>query len=740
MEDKVQGEQFSPHSLHLDVNHLKDLKKSGLSEETIQQAKIYSVPPCDIDKQLGANYSWMEGKSLMAFPYPECDGFERYKVFPSTEGQPKYLQKKDTGNRIYILEKVRPLLSNPSIPLYITEGEKKTLKVCQEGLLCIGLGGLWNWSDGSEDKNLIPDFEKIALQSREVFIVPDNDWLNPNRHGEPKNLREAVNKLAHRLIDRGAKPFIIHLPEGSLKGIDDYLSKHSVEEFKKLAKSEVKKQTLDEMIKTAFVDDLGDIKKRMVLLNESEKEVYVGKLAKKFGIPKPAIRVDLEKMQGKGTGKDEKIEKLLNSESQKQTRFSAMEFIDDQLFYGGIWDCEKILLKSDGNIILSNPIHSCKFTRSNLTQQIAKRYKSGDLVGGIKLIHRLTHLFSSHIFFKDERIPLLLAIWVMGTYLFKIFKFYGYVLLKSPEKRCGKSLLLDILSLVCFNATPRSIIPSEASIYREVDGNAATQIFDEVESLGTQDKEKKADLMSLLNAGFQKGSAVSRMEKRGDEFVQVYYFVYSPKALAGIKKIIDTIEDRSLRIMMERKLPTEKIKRFNLRKQEPEIEILKEDLFIWALRNSGDIVEIYEEAEKFQGIEGIDDRQKDILEPLLSIAHIIDAEEGDENLKTFNKLVDLSLDMSKGRLEREKTDSAIPALIEITKEFLNGQEEKLVSSNDFFIRVQEDESLKFISSKKGLSNFLSRFELHPSLRKESGKTMRSYFITQKWINDLGRYV
>lgn len=610
------------------------------------------------------------------------------------------------------------------------------MKACQDGLPCIALAGLWNWSDGSEDKNLIPDFDKVTLRGREISIVPDNDWLSPDHHGEPKNLKKAVYEFAYRLIDRGAKVYIVQLPEGPLKGLDDYLCRHSVEKFKKLLKLEVRKHTLNEMIEGGLQDDLYDILKRMAPLREVEKEIYIGKLSKKFRISKASIKTNLKEIEGKGIGRDEKIEKLLNSESPKQTRFSAMEFIDDQLSYGGIWDGEKVLLKSDGEIIPSNPINLFKFTRSRLTSSVGKRYRSSDVVNGKDLLDRLTCLFSSYVFFRDKRIPLLLAIWVIGTYLFKIFTFYGYLWITSPTKRCGKSKLLDLLSHVCFNATPLTVIPSEASIFREVDENDATQIFDEVESLHERDKEKHIEIFSLLNAGFQKGSMVSRMEKEKEKFITIYFSVYSPKALAGIKKVTDTIEDRSFQISMVRKLKEETIKRFKPQKQKCEIESLREDLYIWALQKAEDVAGVYEEADKFGGIEGFDDRLKDILEPLLCIAHIIDAESGNENLETYNKLVDLALSMSKGRFETEQADSLAPAFVEIITEFLNGEIERFVSSDDLFRRIKENESLEFISSKKWLANILSGYSQHSVSRRQGEKTVRGYIFNQKWVDDV----
>lgn len=196
--------------------HREDLYKSGLSNETILEAGNKSVCPRDIDKIFGYE---THAKSAYEIPYPGND-YSRYKMFyaeadkinPKTgDERPKYLVKKDSGNHLYIPAKVRPILKDLSTPLYITEGEKKALKATQEGLPCIAISGLWNWSNGN--KELLPDFNQINLAGRTVYLVPDSDWLKPNREGKPKNLKQAVFELAYLLIDKGAKVNYVELPQ-----------------------------------------------------------------------------------------------------------------------------------------------------------------------------------------------------------------------------------------------------------------------------------------------------------------------------------------------------------------------------------------------------------------------------------------------------------------------------------------------------------------------------------------------
>jgi hypothetical protein len=55
------------------------------------------------------------------------------------------------------------------------------------------------------------------------------------------------------------------------------------------------------------------------------------------------------------------------------------------------------------------------------------------------LIFAIEALLLRHMFFKtDRRDALLIAVWALGTYVYDVFGFFGYLWLNSPVKRCGK--------------------------------------------------------------------------------------------------------------------------------------------------------------------------------------------------------------------------------------------------------------------------------------------------------------
>lgn len=189
--------------IHLAPAHYKDLKASGLSDETIKGAGIISVPSDQFHTKLG--FKDIGIASLMEIPFG--DDYSRFKVwYQEGKDGAKYLTRRDTENRLYLPSKTLNVLSDVSVPLYITEGEKKALKACQEGLNCIAITGLWNWKvKGSDD--LISDFGKIALQGRKIVIIPDDDWIDNDKNGRAKNLTQAVSRLATALSLKGANVF-----------------------------------------------------------------------------------------------------------------------------------------------------------------------------------------------------------------------------------------------------------------------------------------------------------------------------------------------------------------------------------------------------------------------------------------------------------------------------------------------------------------------------------------------------
>ena len=348
------------------------------------------------------------------------------------------------------------------------------------------------------------------------------------------------------------------------------------------------------------------------------------------------------------------------------------------------------------------------------------------------LIFKIAHLLSRHVFFKDRRIPLLISIWILGTYLYELFSYYGYLWINSPVRRCAKTLLEDVLSHLCYKASSRLSNATESVIFRLAD-EGGTLILDELENLRGQDREKYGMVMSVLNNGFQAGGKVPRTE-RGEGGVQVVYFnTFCPKTLAGINRLVDTIEDRAFKIPMVRKARNEKVERFSLRKQGRELEALRDEIALWAEARGKVIEALYDAMDEIEQLAGLDDRFKDISEPLAVIASYADAEAIDGQLRILPELTALLSVMAGKRDELERRE-AIVAFISIAEGFLGSQADMFVETENLLTAIKQIEDLCWIESAKALATFLRKFELSPK-PNPSGK-FRGYKITREWLNDI----
>ncbi len=207
----------------LHPDHLADLRKSGLTDDTISKSGIYSVPPDRVDKIIGRANGV---RSLMAIPYPGTD-FTRFRLFPPCKIAPKderprkYFQIPGSPIHLY----VPPGFDPDGEVIRITEGEKKALRGTQEGLNVVGLGGIWNFANRDENDRpqLIEALAAIKWAGRCVELLPDSDFqLNPS-------VCHAVFRLGTMIEREGATVKVVRLP-GSSK-LDDFLCAHSVETF-----------------------------------------------------------------------------------------------------------------------------------------------------------------------------------------------------------------------------------------------------------------------------------------------------------------------------------------------------------------------------------------------------------------------------------------------------------------------------------------------------------------------------
>lgn len=227
MADAASGVSRPP--AYLARHHREMLESSGIKAEVIEQRGYRTVERKTELERLGFSSPQRSVPTLLVPIYGVHGDIATYQHRPDSprmrDGKPiKYETPAGSSMVLDVPRRVLPMLDNPAVPLFITEGAKKADSAASRGLACVALLGVWSWR-GSNDKGgkvALPDFEKVALNGREVTIVFDSDMMT-----KPP-VAMALERLKAFLESRGALARVVYLPagpNGAKTGIDDYFTR-----------------------------------------------------------------------------------------------------------------------------------------------------------------------------------------------------------------------------------------------------------------------------------------------------------------------------------------------------------------------------------------------------------------------------------------------------------------------------------------------------------------------------------
>ena len=228
------------------------------------------------------------------------------------------------------------------------------------------------------------------------------------------------------------------------------------------------------------------------------------------------------------------------------------------------------------------------------------------------LVSDIAAFIKRFVVVSDEKL-LVIALWVVHTHAFSASVQTPYLAVTSPEKRCGKSRLLEVLQLLVSKPW-YAITPSEAVVFRTIELMTPTLMLDETDTIfNPKNQDRYEGLRALLNAGNRQGATVPRAVGSSSEIHK--FRVFCPKVLAGIGGLPDTVTDRSIPIRLERRRDDEPVERFRRRDVEPAGEELHDRASEWAFENDATLLDARPEMP-----EELNDRVQDGCEALFAIA------------------------------------------------------------------------------------------------------------------------
>jgi hypothetical protein len=246
-------------------------------------------------------------------------------------------------------------------------------------------------------------------------------------------------------------------------------------------------------------------------------------------------------------------------------------------------------------------------------------------VSGQALLDEIASFFRAYVVLPPWA-PEALALWTLHTYAFHLRDVTAYVGIESPQKRCGKSTLLHILSALVQRPVVSANI-SPPAFFRVIEETQPTLLIDEADTFLRGNDE----LRGILNSGYTRSTAfvvrvASQPAQNAEAKAQesgapqptsalALFSSWCPKAMAAIGRLPDTLADRCLLIRMHRKTPREKCQRLrNLRRL---AEPARRKCARFVADHSAAIADACPEIP-----DALNDRAADIWEPLFALADL----------------------------------------------------------------------------------------------------------------------
>jgi putative DNA primase/helicase len=234
-----------------------------------------------------------------------------------------------------------------------------------------------------------------------------------------------------------------------------------------------------------------------------------------------------------------------------------------------------------------------------------------DPVDGAALLDDIKKVLCRYIVLPKGA-PEALALWTLHAWTMDAGDISPFLVLVSPTKRCGKTSALILLYFL----TPRSELASNitgSALFRYIEEVRPTLLIDEADSFVKDNEE----LRGILNSGHTKAAAyVIRNVEVNGEHKPRRFSTWAPKAIATIRGLADTLEDRAIMVRLQRKLPTATVARLR-RRDSNEFAALRSKAARWAADNCNRL-----EDPDPKIPDSLNDRAADNWRPLLAIADL----------------------------------------------------------------------------------------------------------------------
>lgn len=333
-----------------------------------------------------------------------------------------------------------------------------------------------------------------------------------------------------------------------------------------------------------------------------------------------------------------------------------------------------------------------------------------EAVDGAALLDQISRTFLRYVAVPPGASEVL-ALWPVFAHCHDDFQLSPILAVTSPEKRCGKTTVLELVGAL----VPKPLLASNVTapaLFRTINEFHPTCLLDEADTF-LPDRE---EMRGILNSGHRRSSA-RVVRTTGDQHSPRLLSTWCPKVIGCIGRLPDTLEDRAIEVRMRRRRRDEPLERMRVAKL-GELEPLRRMLARWALDNREALRAADPEVPS-----ALHDRAADNWRPLLAIADLVGGEWPERARQAALLLA--------GAVNDNQAP-AIELLADIRRVYLEKGEVRLASED--LVKALVDLSERPWSewkdgqpmTKRQLATVLSRFAVRPKTFRIGDRTPRGY--------------
>ena len=234
---------------------------------------------------------------------------------------------------------------------------------------------------------------------------------------------------------------------------------------------------------------------------------------------------------------------------------------------------------------------------------------------GAEILDRILGYLKRFVSLSPEQ-GCVVALWVVHTHSIDAADFTPYLAINSPEKQSGKTRLLEVLRLLVREEWFTGHVTA-AVLVRKIDAKTPTLLLDESDAAFSGDQTYTEALRGVLNTGYECGGRYSMCIGQAATITYQDFKTFCPKAIAGIGRLPDTVEDRSISIRLKR-APRGTVERFRKRDAGRQVQEHIAQIVAWCQAHIEDLRNARPTIPS-----ALSDRQADVCEPLLAIADAV---------------------------------------------------------------------------------------------------------------------